>query len=224
MTNRKNHNSIVFLTTLGVYLGLVLISSTPQLFAQESQRQEIEINRRPLRDFGSLLLQKIEKNQVDLTSPFSVELKGTLARDGKINPKTARFSMSAGDPKIVEVAKDAIGAVNNSGVLIYLSNIGINNVRLLLTQDETNLTAELISDLETPNRAKSVSSSMNFLLSVAKMRQNETNATERQQDDLILLNGTKVTTDGKSMILQFVIPKEKARERIVRELHGLPRK
>lgn len=31
MTNRKNNNSILFLTTLGVYLGLVLVGATPVL-------------------------------------------------------------------------------------------------------------------------------------------------------------------------------------------------
>ncbi|MGI8638399.1 MAG: hypothetical protein ACR2MG_00365 [Pyrinomonadaceae bacterium] len=38
MTNRKNYNSIVFLTTLSVYLGLVLVSGTPQVSAQSIEK------------------------------------------------------------------------------------------------------------------------------------------------------------------------------------------
>ena len=34
MTKRKNHNSILFLTTLSVYFGLVLVGATPQVLAQ----------------------------------------------------------------------------------------------------------------------------------------------------------------------------------------------
>lgn len=34
MSNGKNHNSVIFLTTLGVYLGLVLVGATPQVLAQ----------------------------------------------------------------------------------------------------------------------------------------------------------------------------------------------
>lgn len=34
----KNYNSIVFLTTLSVYLGLVLVGSTPQALAQNSKK------------------------------------------------------------------------------------------------------------------------------------------------------------------------------------------
>ncbi|MBA3633661.1 MAG: hypothetical protein H0W58_12780 [Acidobacteria bacterium] len=36
MTNRKNYNSIAFLTTLSVYLGLVLVGGTPLVLAQNS--------------------------------------------------------------------------------------------------------------------------------------------------------------------------------------------
>jgi hypothetical protein len=42
MSNRKNYNSIVFLTTLSVYLGLVLVGAPPVL-AQAALTQKIEI-------------------------------------------------------------------------------------------------------------------------------------------------------------------------------------
>lgn len=38
MSNRKNYNSIVFLTTLSVYLGLVLVGSSPSVLAQDLNR------------------------------------------------------------------------------------------------------------------------------------------------------------------------------------------
>lgn len=42
MSNRKNHNSLVFLTTLSVYLGLVLVG-TPPISAQAALTQKVEI-------------------------------------------------------------------------------------------------------------------------------------------------------------------------------------
>jgi hypothetical protein len=36
LTNRKNQNSILFLTTLGVYLGLLLVGGTPGVMAQHA--------------------------------------------------------------------------------------------------------------------------------------------------------------------------------------------
>lgn len=37
MTHRKNYNSIVFITTLGVYFGLVLVCGAPQITAQTAK-------------------------------------------------------------------------------------------------------------------------------------------------------------------------------------------
>lgn len=43
MTQRNKNNSIIFLTTLSVYLGLVLVGATPQILAQTSiTREEYE--------------------------------------------------------------------------------------------------------------------------------------------------------------------------------------
>lgn len=45
MTNRKNHNSLIFITTLGVYLGLVLVGgSAPQVFAHGALTRNFEIS------------------------------------------------------------------------------------------------------------------------------------------------------------------------------------
>lgn len=43
MSNSKNYNSIVFLTTLSVYLGLVLVSATPPVLAHAALSQKFEI-------------------------------------------------------------------------------------------------------------------------------------------------------------------------------------
>lgn len=44
MTNRKSQNSILFLTTLGVYLGLVLVGATPQVLAQAATTRNFDIS------------------------------------------------------------------------------------------------------------------------------------------------------------------------------------
>ena len=43
MSVSKNHNSIIFLTTLSVYLGLVLVGAAPPVLAQAALTQKIEI-------------------------------------------------------------------------------------------------------------------------------------------------------------------------------------
>lgn len=43
MSNRKGQNSIIFLTTLGVYLGLALVGAAPSIMAQAALTQKLEI-------------------------------------------------------------------------------------------------------------------------------------------------------------------------------------
>jgi hypothetical protein len=43
VTKGKNHNSIIFLTTLSVYLGLVLVGATPQVLAQAALTRNFDI-------------------------------------------------------------------------------------------------------------------------------------------------------------------------------------
>jgi hypothetical protein len=43
LTNRKSQNSILFLTTLGVYLGLVLVGVTPQVLAQAATAKQFSV-------------------------------------------------------------------------------------------------------------------------------------------------------------------------------------
>jgi hypothetical protein len=44
VSNKNKHNSIVFLTTLSVYLGLVLVGATPQISAQNLNKSD-ELNK-----------------------------------------------------------------------------------------------------------------------------------------------------------------------------------
>lgn len=43
MTERKPHNSIIVLATLGVYLGLVLVGATPQVLAQAAMARTFDV-------------------------------------------------------------------------------------------------------------------------------------------------------------------------------------
>ena len=43
MTQRKTHNSILVLATLGVYLGLVFVGATPQILAQAAMTRQFNV-------------------------------------------------------------------------------------------------------------------------------------------------------------------------------------
>jgi hypothetical protein len=102
MNNRKGQNSILFLTTLGVYLGLVLVGATPQIIAQKAAttrnfdiRDEIE--------FKDDLDKKPDDDRSELTDSVAVYLHDVeqliaalsgLKERGLFDTVTDRFEVS----------------------------------------------------------------------------------------------------------------------------------
>ena len=93
---------------------------------------EITINKVPLQKLGSDVKVKFDKKEIDLNQNFTVIADGVLTKDGKLDVTTdkktgqpkSRILKSDGDPQMVEIAKQAIAAVGDSGWLGYLRNHG----------------------------------------------------------------------------------------------------
>jgi hypothetical protein len=103
VNSRKGQNSILFLTTLGVYLGLVLVGATPQALAHQRAamtrqfdiRDEIEFRddldrdpddeRSPIGDSVEVYLQDLEQ---------LIAALGGLDRNGKFDRASSHFEVS----------------------------------------------------------------------------------------------------------------------------------
>ncbi len=101
MQNRKNHNSVIFLATLGVYFGLVLVGGTaPQVFAQAATTPTFEIKDRfKAKD-------DLDKKPDDERSPVTASVQiyledveyflaslGRLRSQGKFNSSSDTFNV-----------------------------------------------------------------------------------------------------------------------------------
>ncbi|MBX7054005.1 MAG: hypothetical protein K1X36_03540 [Pyrinomonadaceae bacterium] len=83
MTKSKNHNSILVLATLGVYLGLVLVGATPQLLAQAAMTRQFDV--KDEMEFKDDLDTKPDLSSDDIVrGPKSVP-------DGKVTASIHRF-------------------------------------------------------------------------------------------------------------------------------------
>jgi hypothetical protein len=179
----------------------------------------VEINKAAWDNLADDLIVKVSAKEVDLTQPFTVVLDGTLTKDGKFDnsidkntkkPKS-QFIKSDGDQKMVDVAKQALEALGDSGWLGYLRNIGVEKVNFTLIQDGENIRAIIVSDQPDEDRAKTIYSGMNALIAGAKF-------TVKGKDEQMLLQGAKVTREGKNFIMNVVIPKPIAQDMINRQL------
>ncbi len=171
-------------------------------------------NKKPLEDFAqAVLIKRSEKeSKLDLTKSFKVEMSGVLTEDGKLDDKKSRYIKAEGDEEMVNVAKDAIEAINNSGLFYYLKTLGVDKVNFTLVQDDKQMYAIITSSQKDENKAKSISSGFNTLLSIAK-------TTIKEEELKTLINSAKVEPQGKNFVLNFKIDKPVAQEMINKKLN-----
>jgi hypothetical protein len=174
----------------------------------------VEVNKKPLTDFADVIAAQWAANQIDLNQKFTVALDGTITKDGKLDPKKSRFDKSkeSGDAKMIEIAREALEALGQSGFLTYLQMIGVEKINVVIGQDDQQITAVITSTQKTPERAKSVSSLASASILTGK------GLAKEPSDELTLLNGAKVSTDGNNFVLNFAVPKPIAQEMINRKL------
>jgi hypothetical protein len=180
---------------------------------------DVKIFKQALTDLAGNVLAKLSAKEVDLTQPFNVQMNGTLTSEGKFDgtkdPKTnqlkSQFVKWEGDEKTVEVVKQAIEALGNSGWLGYLRNLGVEKVSFTLIQDNENLRAIIVSDQKDENIAKKISSGFNGLMKLAFLK-------NLGDDEKLLLKSAKVTPEGKSFVLNVIIPKDTAQALIQKKL------
>ena len=123
-----------FYRALFLLCGLLLTLAAFPGFAQQNQSPGVEVNQRPFQDLVGLVKMQVDKKQVDLTKPFSIELEGTLDNSERLDPKTAKFIKTEGDEKTASIAKSFVEAVNVSGMFAYLKNYGVDKINFALAQ------------------------------------------------------------------------------------------
>lgn len=177
---------------------------------------EVDINKRPIKDLGVFVnsLLNDEKNKFSLETEFTAEARGKLTKDGKLDPKTYKIKATSADPKMVEVVQQSIEAINDAGYLQYLKDLSGKDLSLLLKQDGSGITAVVQSEVEDKNRANTLKGILKLAITFAKSKKTDPD----DKDDLALLNGATVESDGKKLIIKFVIPNPQAQEMIKRKL------
>lgn len=182
----------------------------------QTEQQKL-FNKKPLEDFGIKYGQAILNKEIDLNAPFEIEIKATLNEFGKF-AKSSMVVKPGSDPKMVEVAKEAISAFSDSQLLLTLYNAGVRNVTIKFSQDKDNLQAIIISEAETPNKASAIQSSVNFAIKGALLNMNP------ESDEAKLINKAELSTQGKLFIVNFLLPNNEKVELIEKNLRSLQEK
>jgi hypothetical protein len=197
--------------------GLFLTLAAFPVFAQEEKSVgEYEMTQRPLDNLAQLVRRETAAGKVDLTKPFSIQLEGVLNNDGRLDASKSKFTKSAGDAAMIEIGKSFIKAVSESGFLSYVKDFGVEKLNLVLVQNDNQIYADVFAEVETPQRAASISKSLNSAAQIARTRKDERKSL--RDDEKILISGLKAITDGKTLGIKVAYEKSVIQELINRIL------
>lgn len=193
--------------------GLLLTLAAFPVFAQEEKLVgEYEMSRRPLDNLAQLVRRETAAGKVDLTKPFSIELEGVLNNNGRLDAKKSKFTKTAGDAAMIEIGKSFIEAVSDSGFLSYLKSFGVEKLNLTLVQDDNRIYADVVAEVETSQRAASISKSLNSAAQIGRARKDEMK--NLRNDEKILISGLKASSDGKTLVIKVAYEKSVIQELI----------
>ena len=194
-------------------------TANPTVPVEEAKEDEygVFINKRPMKDRAKESLEKIESRTVRIDAPFKVVVSATLGlgTDGKTvvlkNPKLIPNNPpTKNDPAMEKFVQDWILAVGDAGWFGYLDKLKTKKVIISVEQNETELIASVRADQPTENDARQAQSGLGTLLSIA--------APAARGDDQLFLQKASVTSEGKTFILNFNLPKPLVQEMIQRKL------
>ncbi len=197
--------------------GWLLALAAFSVFAQEEKPVgKYEMSQRPLDNLAQLVRRERSAGKVDLTKPFSIELESVLNNNGRLDGEKSRFAKTAGDAAMIEIGKGFIEAVNESGFLGYLKDFGVEKLNLTLVQNDNQIYAGVVAEVETSEKAAAISKSLNSAAEIGRSRKD--NRKGLRDDERILISGLKASSGGKTLVIKVAYEKSVIHELINRIL------
>src|SRR5205814_953003 len=162
--------------------------------------QEDEINKAPFKDLAAYATGLRDQGKLDFEKPFEIAIDTTLDKDGKlVNPTVVRKS---GDETLVDLGKELVAAMNDSGVLFYLKKINEDKpgtkVTFTIKQDGNEVVAIVESQTSSADSANKLSRGFGLMLLAGA-------ASRKGHDEEILLKSTKVSADNDKVVFKLTM-------------------
>lgn len=178
-----------------------------------SEEDKDKFNDKPLKDFGTKYGEKILSKEVNINAPFTIEVIAGLDEHGKL-VKPVMKAAPGSDPKMTEVAKEAIAAFSDSQLLKPLYDVGGRNVKITFAQNQDNLQAIIQTETKSELQAKTLHSGLNLYI-------NNFFKPKEGSDEQVLMKKAQFATQGKVFIINFLIPNDEKTQMIEKSLKNL---
>lgn len=181
---------------------------------------ENEINTRPLKDWLARADAMRNKGELDLTAAVEITIAAKLSPECKLTDATV--VQKTGDARLIDVAKEMVGAIGDSGMLSFLRdpkkvkdpkvlNCDPMPLQLTIKLDQTEISAKVETEADSPERATQMASGYNGLLTFGQFAR-------RGKDEEVLYRNTKVTSEDKKILVNFSMPRQTASEMLKKQL------
>jgi hypothetical protein len=207
-------------------------SASPSPLTQEEAQKQLEqiaaegkvglpdpnqINKKPLKDLATYANDLKSQGKLDLNQPFKVVIEATWDEKGKL--KDPRLVDKAGDENLTNLFGRVVAALNDSGLLTYLSPISKDNpgsiVRITVTQGDAKVLASFEMETASPQKARENASGLNMALWLGA-------GSRADKPELALIKSTTATPDGKKVVVNFSMPRQDVVEMIKKQMEPEP--
>ena len=175
--------------------------------------KENEINKKAFKDFALYANDLKSKGKLDLDKPFEIVIEAELDGNGKL--KDPKFTKKEGDPNLIDLFGRMVGALNDSGFLIYLKPIDKDNpgskVVFTIKQGESEVLATVESEASSVDSARLLAKGFNAALSIGA-------ESRAGKDEEVLLRNTSASPLGKKLIFNFTMPRQALVDLIKKQL------
>ncbi len=176
---------------------------------------ENAINKRPLKDWLKNASDLKAQGKLDLNKPVEIVIMAEFDDDGKLKG-TPFITQKSGDPALIKLASDLIIAVIDSNMMHFLKDpqskrLEARQMRITVKLDDQEVVGKVESDAASPERAQQLSTTYNTMLFFGQKAR-------EGKDEEVLMKGTKVSAEGKQIIINFNMTRQAATEMLKKQL------
>ena len=209
MSKQKTHNSILILTTLGVYLGLVLVGATPQLRAQtvkafakapaKAGKPDIngEFTDAPLERFLDRIKLEVGVKRLDLSRPIHIKVDGAFDKGAVLSGNLNVLADGENSAVLLDLVKEFLVAVDESNLFYTIvdakSGQSVNGASIDVVHDGAQTTFHISLKTDSAETAERAAGGFRGLFSIAKSVRKGTPEVKFYENAIITFDNDQVS-------------------------------
>jgi pyruvate/2-oxoglutarate dehydrogenase complex dihydrolipoamide acyltransferase (E2) component len=167
-----------------------------------------KVNMGPIKAFLARARRLNEQGKLDLSGPRVLTVEGDRQEDGTLT-NVSVAGESASNAEFKRVAEDFVSSLNESRALAFLTDV--SHVRMSFTLDGERFQTETAADAPSEARAAEMARGYRVLVNAGRL-------VRRGTDEGALLNRTKVSSNGKQLLMTFDMPREQLGNILLRQI------